>query len=423
MVRGAGARYRRQSGTGGVLAAALAALAAVAVGCSAASSSAPSGPARPATSSGAAPSASPLGSGVVFTLPVSHPTVWLCRPGMAKNPCEGGLDATVVRADGSRQREAFAPAKDPKVDCFYVYPTLSPAQTVNAPLTPSPEAIATTRSQAARFASACRLFVPVYRQITVAGLFSGRITPQARKLAADDVSSAWHDYLDHDNNGRGVVLIGHSQGAFALDALMRQEVDPSAQQRRQLVSALLMGGNVLVPPGKDVGGDFTQIPACRTPTQHGCVVAYSMFNTQPPNPSLFGRGDSPTNGALGNPATGLQVLCTNPAALAGGRTTLHPYLPAPRGAPTAPSQQAETPLTGTGFVAPLDLVHAQCRNAGGASWLQVDSDGKAGPLRQKFVAALGPVWGLHVYDINGAEGDLVALVKQQVAAWPERPSG
>jgi len=147
-----------------------------------------------------------------------------------------------------------------------------------------------------------------------------------------------------------------------------------------------------------------------------------MFDAQPPNPSLFGRGDSPANGTLGNPAKGLQVLCTNPAALAGGRAALHPYLPAQKSSTAASGKPAATPLAGTGFVAPLDLVHAECRNSGGASWLQVDSDGKTGPLRQKFVAALGPVWGLHVYDINGAEGDLVALVKQQAAAWSEPAS-
>jgi predicted esterase len=43
------------------------------------------------------------------------------------------------------------------------------------------------------------------------------------------------------------VLIGHSQGAGMLIHLMRQEVDPNPTQRRQMVSALLMGGNVSVP--------------------------------------------------------------------------------------------------------------------------------------------------------------------------------
>ena len=41
------------------------------------------------------PTASPLP-----LRPVDQPTLWLCRPGMADNPCEGGLDSTVINADG-----------------------------------------------------------------------------------------------------------------------------------------------------------------------------------------------------------------------------------------------------------------------------------------------------------------------------------
>ncbi len=31
-----------------------------------------------------------------------------------------------------------------------------------------------------------------------------------------DVKAAWNDYLARDNKGRGVVLIGHSQGSLIL---------------------------------------------------------------------------------------------------------------------------------------------------------------------------------------------------------------
>ena len=33
---------------------------------------------------------------------------------------------------------------------------------------------------------------------------------------SNDVVAAWRHYLDHDNRGRGVVLIGHSQGTGML---------------------------------------------------------------------------------------------------------------------------------------------------------------------------------------------------------------
>ena len=46
-----------------------------------------------------------------------------------------------------------------------------------------------------------------------------------RGLGYDDVRDAWNYYLQHDNHGRGVVLIGHSQGAYVLAALLAQEID------------------------------------------------------------------------------------------------------------------------------------------------------------------------------------------------------
>ena len=126
-----------------------------------------SSPGKPA--SAATPRPSPSASSG-FALPVEHPTVWVCRPGMATNPCSGGLDATVVQPDGTSSVEPFTPAKDPKIDCFYVYPTVSQAKSVASPLAPEPASIATARAQVARFQSVCRLFAPAYRQITLYGL-------------------------------------------------------------------------------------------------------------------------------------------------------------------------------------------------------------------------------------------------------------
>ena len=48
------------------------------------------------------------------------------------------------------------------------------------------------------------------------------------------------------------------------------------------MSALLLGGNVTVKKGKDVGGDFKHVRACRANRQIGCVVAFSTFKAQPP---------------------------------------------------------------------------------------------------------------------------------------------
>jgi hypothetical protein len=94
-----------------------------------------------------------------------------------------------------------------------------------------------------------------------------------RESAYQDVLSAWREYLQRYNNGRGVVFIGHSQGTFVLRRLLAEEVEKMASQRRRVISALLMGGNVLVKQGSDRGGDFKKLRACRSRNQTGCVVA------------------------------------------------------------------------------------------------------------------------------------------------------
>jgi hypothetical protein len=110
-----------------------------------------------------------------------------------------------------------------------------------------------------------------------------------------------------------------SQGTGMLRALVRKQIDPRKRVRKLLVSAILLGGNVTVKRGSDVGGDFKHVRACHSPTQTRCVIAYSTFNETPPPDSLFGRPSNRFSEAFGLPnGPNLQVLCTNPAALGGG---------------------------------------------------------------------------------------------------------
>ena len=81
---------------------------------------------------------------------------------------------------------------------------------------------------------------------------------------------------------------------------------PTSESWGRSGSRGLGGGGV--KRGKGIGGSFQHVPACRSATQLGCVIAFSTFDQPPPANSLFGR----TN------VSGDQVLCTNPAALRGG---------------------------------------------------------------------------------------------------------
>jgi hypothetical protein len=344
-------------------------------------------------------------------------TVWVCRPGMPNNPCESDLTTTVVRADGTQRVARAKPAKRPPVDCFYVYPSVSAQSTTNANLNLDPEVIGAAQFQASRFSQHCRVYAPVYPQLTVVAINTvGVESEMARAMAYDGVLSAWRDYLEHDNKGRGVVFIGHSQGAGMLTQLLSSEIDPNPKLRRRLVSAILLGGNVTVAAGRDSGGDFQNIRACRRRDQTGCVVAYSTFNQAPPPNTLFGRVGGGGSARTGE-GTGLEVLCVHPAALGGGSAELETYrptsvLPGPIGAVSGPAPAAPTP-----WVRYPGLYSAKCETANGATWLQItDAGGPADPRPRFQSPVLGPQWGLHLADLNVALGNLVDLVRSQAAA-------
>jgi hypothetical protein len=347
---------------------------------------------------------------------------WLCRPGRA-DACAIDNSTTIIAADGKLTRETWKADPNAAIDCFYVYPTVSTDPGSNSDMTADPAESNVIRQQFARFASTCRPYAPLYRQITLAGLRQamgggGRATLD-RGLGYDDVRDAWNHYLQHDNNGRGVVLIGHSQGAYVLTALLKQEIDGKPIQSR-LVSAILMGTTVAVPRGKDVGGAFKNIPLCRSASQTGCAIVFATFRStvRPPANTLFGAVTEP----------GMEAACTNPAALAGGSGELHSYLSAegrtiatgPRARPwVTPDAKIDTP-----FVSVPGLLTATCASNEHANYLEVTVHGDPADPRTDDIGgdlggAGGPLanWGLHLIDVNLAMGNLLDIVRQQAKSY------
>ena len=372
-----------------------------------------------ATSAAATPHAtvSPTPDPTATASPVPDDTVWLCKPGLAADPCAGNLDATVVDAAGKSTVEPAAPAADPPIDCFYVYPTVSKQKTVNANLTIDPEERAVALAQAARFSQVCRVFAPMYPQLTLAAIAApSKISIASALIAYNYLDSAFRDYMANYNHGRGIVFIGHSQGAIMLTALLKFQVDPKPDVRRLLVSALLLGGNVTVPIGKSVGGVFADIPACGSGTQTGCVVAYSTFDKTPPAGAVFGRANSALIPFLGGSSSGLQILCVNPAAPGGGTAPLDPYFPT-AGLSLFLGSRAPKAAASTPFIAYPGEYSAHCVTSAGATWLQIDRTGGTSDRRPSLSIAESPTWGLHLVDVNVALGDLVTLVRSESAGY------
>jgi hypothetical protein len=265
------------------------------------------------------------------------------------------------------------------------------------------------------------VYAPLYRQVTQPALLNPALnTSAARNRAYADVLTAFREYMANDNKGRPFVLIGHDQGASLLTRLVKEQIDPKAKMRAQMLSAMLPGGNVVVPRGRKLGGDFKHVPPCRSDTELACVIAYSAYDSQPPPDAYVTRLYS---GAFPRRLDSTkQVLCTNPAALVGGIGTITPYfptrtLPGPLSAMSPPLPSIATP-----WVAYPNLYTTRCKDDQGATWLQVSQTHNTSDPRPRVQAVLGPRWGFHLADMSLTFGQLVRLVRTEADAWFQQPS-
>jgi hypothetical protein len=347
----------------------------------------------------------------------ANPQAWLCRSDRL-GACAVDLSTTVLDRDGRSTVERARLDPRAPVDCFYVYPTVSTDTTAVSDLVPDAAERNVVRLQLARFGTRCRPFAPLYRQVTIAAvsraLAAGKSSADVLGIGYEDVRAAWRYYLAHDNGGRGVVLMGHSQGAGVLIELIRREIEGTPAQSR-IVSALLLGtGGVLVPRGRDVGGSFAHLPLCRVATQTGCVVAYSAFRaTAPPTANtLFGRSSDST----------LVAACTNPAALGGGEAALNGYFDSKGGTalpmgPSDPWTVGGRPVA-TPWIRVVGLLKARCTSNAFASYLEVTVQrGPGSPASRDIQGDLAEPFGLHLVDMEVAMGNLIDLVGQQTRSY------
>jgi hypothetical protein len=356
----------------------------------------------------------------------ANPSLWLCRPGLADDKCKINLDATIIGKDGRTSIEKYAAATDPKVDCFFVYPTVSDDKTWASDWTVDKMEIEDIKLQFARFGSVCRQFAPVYRQTTLTALriASGGPQPEGARLPAgvggyNDVLDAWNWYMANENNGRGVILIGHSQGAGVLSRLIANEIEGKPAQK-QFVSAMILGSTITVPPGKDTGGTLKQIPLCRAEDQTGCVITYASFRNTlpPPDTARFAKGSG-----------GNMAACNNPANLSGGQGVPDSYFMTKGflngSAGTAqPDWAKPQPSITTPFVKVPGLISTKCVQKGDYHFLEMTvtpdpADARTDELAGEIMRATGPDlnWGLHLIDMDHSMGDLVRIARKQAGAW------
>ena len=345
----------------------------------------------------------------------SKASTWLCLPGRA-DACSTPLPTTALSPNGYGSVGRSSVARDSAVDCFFVYPTTSNDRGLNSDLVPGREERLAAETMFARFASACRPFAPVYRQMTVASIAAYAVGTDMRQpglLAYRDVRDAWRNYIATRNQGRPFVLVGHSQGSLMLQQLVAQEIETRPAVARRMKLAILPGYNLLVPQGRLVGGTFKRTPLCSRPGETGCAISWVSFRERnvPPSNAIFGYAAQP----------GMTVGCVNPAR-PGSRNweRLDSYwftrstLPVP-GGPITWSSEGAPP---TPYVRTEGLASGKCVNEGPRGFLSVRTN--ADP-RDKRTDRIGgevglfgmflPGWGMHLADMAVAQGDLIRQVE------------
>mgnify|MGYP001186375152 FL=1 len=348
--------------------------------------------------------------------PATASTKWLCKPGLAENPCAESIATVSVRPDGSTAPLRPARKRRRPVDCFYVYPTVSLQQTPNADLTVDPEVREIAVQQTGQLSRECRVFAPVYRQFTVRAITADLITEEVDDIAYADVKSAFAEYLKKYNKGRGIILVGHSQGTGHLGRLIRETVDRKPNLRKRLVSAMLIGGNVYVPRGKRVGGQFQNIPTCRTAVETGCLIAFSSFTSPPPADAIFGR----IGGALSTPGIDpdkYEVACVNPAALDGSKGALKSFYSTNPFPGLYGLLLPDLSAWGSPWISVTGQYRASCRKEDGAHWLQFDFIGGEDDVRPRITEPLGRTWGSHLTEVNDASGNLTSVAASEIRSY------
>ncbi|RMG59175.1 MAG: DUF3089 domain-containing protein [Bacteroidetes bacterium] len=193
-----------------------------------------------------------------------QPEAWSCLPDR-----EDSGDLTPPGVSPENQAAA-------SVDVFFIHPTTFEggvawnAHPLDRELNAKTDEWA-IRHQATVYNVAARVYAPRYRQMALGGFFTEDSASKhaALRIAYEDVRTAFQYYLAHYNQGRPLIIAGHSQGSLHGIHLLREFFDGKPLQE-QLVAAYLPGWPI-------PANTYAHIPVCDSATQTGCVASWCSW--------------------------------------------------------------------------------------------------------------------------------------------------
>ena len=201
-------------------------------------------------------------------------------PDYAQDSCWAALPTRRDSADAVPYKSGLRDEQTAAVaDVFFVHPTtFFRSDAWNADLSKGKlnrfTDFSTIRHQATVFNSAGRIYAPRYRQATLYSFFDEETAngQAALDLAYADVKAAFQYYLAHYNQGRPLIIAGHSQGTAHATRLLHEFFDHDPKLRRQLVAAYLIGFKVKPD-------EYQTIRPCPDSLATGCFVSYNAVAT------------------------------------------------------------------------------------------------------------------------------------------------
>ena len=193
--------------------------------------------------------------------------------------CLGALWAgaeTEIRAPDYSQKENwayYAVGADKDADLFLICPTVDVNDEFNMSLNDEETKegfVGALNMERGIYEESARMYAPYYRQaaMKVYALEEAEREPYL-SLAYEDVSATFSWYLEHENQGRPIILAGFSQGADMCYRLLEEYfADPALQER--LVAVYAIGW----PCTEEMAQAYPQIRPATAADDVGVVVSF-----------------------------------------------------------------------------------------------------------------------------------------------------
>ena len=199
----------------------------------------------------------------------------LCAAALLLSLCPASLAAETEALDYALPENwaYYDLGEDKPVDVFLICPTVdtrSPTNTFDLNEKLKGRFISVLDGEKGIYEETGRLFSPYYRQMSInAYRLSEEERAPFREIAYSDISAAFRWYLENENDGRGIILAGFSQGADMCLQLMKDYFSDE-QLLEQLVSVYAIGWHL----SQEMTEQYPQIVPARSETDTGVVVSY-----------------------------------------------------------------------------------------------------------------------------------------------------